>query len=69
MITDVECLFGILKGRFGSLKLPIFHRKKEHVDCMFFTCVTLHNMPRAFDHIDVLEADVEGGGKGGLHGM
>lgn len=66
---DVECFFGILKGRFRVLKLPILYRKKEDVDNMFFTCCTLHNMLHAFDGMDVLEADVEWGGRDGLHDM
>lgn len=43
--------------------LPILHRKKEDVDYMLFTYVTLHNMLHAFDHMDVMKADVEWGGR------
>ena len=41
---DVECTFGILKGRFRCLKLPIFYHSKKNIDNMFFTCCILHNM-------------------------
>lgn len=55
---DVECFFGILKGRFRVLKLPIPYRSKENIDNMFFTCCTLHNMLHAFDGMDVFEENV-----------
>ena len=44
MRKDVECTFGILKGRWRILKVPMpFHTKRE-VDNVFFTCCALHNM-------------------------
>ena len=44
---DVECFFGILKGRFRILKLPILFRSRERIDNAFFTCCILHNMLHA----------------------
>lgn len=64
---DVECFFGILKGRFRILKLPILHRKQEDVDNILFTCCTLHNMLHLCDGLDVLEANTNWGGSAGCH--
>ncbi|CAN0415305.1 unnamed protein product, partial [Pylaiella littoralis] len=64
---DVECFLGILKGRFGILKLGILFQSLEDIDNMFFTCCTLHNMLHAFDELDEFEPTVEWGGKEGLH--
>ena len=49
---DVECTFGILKGRFRCLKLPIFYHSKKNIDNMFFTCCILHNMLLSNDGFD-----------------
>jgi hypothetical protein len=49
---DVECTFGILKGRFRSLKLPIYFHNAEAIDNMFYTCCILHNMILASDGLD-----------------
>ena len=49
---DVECTFGILKGRFRCLKLPIYNHDKDTVDDMFFTCCILHNMLLTEDGYD-----------------
>ena len=35
---DVECFFGILKGRLRILKIPIIFCKKSDIDNTFFTC-------------------------------
>jgi DDE superfamily endonuclease len=32
---DIECVFGMLKGRFRCLKLPIYYHDKETIDSMF----------------------------------
>ncbi|CAM9508247.1 unnamed protein product [Pylaiella littoralis] len=58
---DVECFFGILKGRFRILKLGILFQCLEDIDNMFFTCCTLHNMLHAYDGLDELEPAVEWG--------
>ncbi|CAN0185409.1 unnamed protein product [Pylaiella littoralis] len=62
---DVECFFGILKGRFRILKLGILFQSLEDINNMFFTCCTLHNMLHAFDGLDEFEPTVEWGGEGG----
>ncbi|CAN0019648.1 unnamed protein product [Pylaiella littoralis] len=41
---DVECFFGILKGRFRILKLRLAYHCREDIDNIFFTCCILHNM-------------------------
>lgn len=64
---DVECFFGVLKGRFRILKLPVFFRHQENVDNMFHTCCILHNMLRSYDGLDVMEADMDWAGTDGHH--
>jgi hypothetical protein len=65
---DVERSFGILKGRFRCLKLPILFHKQKNIDNMFFTCVILHNMILEFDGRDKLwEEDVDWNGVDGDH--
>ncbi|CAN0462809.1 unnamed protein product, partial [Ectocarpus sp. 12 AP-2014] len=64
---DVECFFGILKGRFRILKLGILFQDKNVIDNLFFTCCTLHNMLHAFDGLDELETVEDWGGRAGLH--
>ncbi|CAN0329295.1 unnamed protein product, partial [Ascophyllum nodosum] len=49
---DVECFFGILKGRFRVLKLRIGYHSQERIDNIFFTCCILHNMLHTFDGMD-----------------
>lgn len=49
---DVECVFGVLKGRFRCLKLPIYYQKKENIDNMFYVCCIMHNMLLHFDGLD-----------------
>ncbi|CAM9749108.1 unnamed protein product, partial [Ectocarpus fasciculatus] len=46
---DVECFFGILKGRFRILKLAMAYQSQERIDNVFFTCCILHNMLHTFD--------------------
>jgi hypothetical protein len=46
---DVEDAFGVLKGRFRILKLPIQLHDKKKIDDVFFTCVALHNMLHDWD--------------------
>lgn len=58
---DIECVFGRVKGRFRILKMPILFQKKEQVDCMFLTCLGLHNMLHKWDGFDKWEAGVEWG--------
>ena len=49
---DVERSFGILKGRFRCLKLPILFLSQSDIDNVFFTCAILHNMIRFSDGQD-----------------
>ena len=46
---DIECCFGILKGRFRILKGPMRFHKKGEIDNIVFTCVVLHNMLLKYD--------------------
>jgi len=55
---DVECFFGILKGRFRILKMTLLYGTRERVDNIFFTCCILHNMLHAFDGIALLEKGI-----------
>jgi len=41
---DVECTFGILKGRFRILKSGIRFQSRQAVDETFLTCCVIHNM-------------------------
>jgi hypothetical protein len=43
MRKDVECCFGILKGRFRILKTGIKLKSFEAVDDIWFTCCALQN--------------------------
>ena len=65
---DVECVFGILKGRFRCLKLPIYLHDKNVIDNMFFTCCILHNMLLTEDGYDRRwENGVNWAGQAGLY--
>ena len=44
MFKDVECTFGIMKGRFRILKLPFQFNDAAKIDAIFKTCCVLHNM-------------------------
>jgi hypothetical protein len=65
---DVECAFGVLKGRFRCLKLPIYYENKDNIDSMFNCCCIMHNMLLHFDGLDVRwEQNVNYLGKDGNH--
>ena len=65
---DVECVFGILKGRFRCLKLPIYLHDQNVIDDMFFTCCILHNMLLTEDGYDRRwEHGVNWAGQAGNH--
>ena len=65
---DVECVFGILKGRFRCLKLPIYLHDKAVIDSMFFTCCILHNILLTEDGYDRRwEDDINWAGQAGNH--
>jgi hypothetical protein len=46
---DIECVFGRLKGRFRVLKCPVNFQKKNEIDNMVITCVTLYNILHLWD--------------------
>lgn len=65
---DVECCFGILKGRFRCLKLPIYYQSKDVIDNIFFTCCILHNILLNVDGYDSRwEENVNWKGMNGHH--
>ena len=57
---DVEYSFGILKGRFRILKMPIAFCDKTQVDNIFFTCCVIHNDLLVHDSNDLSSWDLEG---------
>ncbi len=66
---DVECAFGILKGRWRILKLPVNLHSKQVIDAVVWTCVILHNMLLTNDGMRLAwERDVAWDGVDGLHG-
>lgn len=62
---DIECFFGVLKGRFRILKLPLLYRGIHKLDSIFQTCCALHNMLHSYDGLSLLEKDCDWGGKDG----
>jgi hypothetical protein len=52
MCKDVECAFGILKGRFHILKTGIHMHGVEACDKIWQTCCALHNMPLDIDGLE-----------------
>jgi hypothetical protein len=53
---DVECTFGILKGRFRVLKAGVRLHGIEAVDKLWLTCCAMHNMFLEADGLDSAEA-------------
>ena len=58
MRKDVECAFGILKGRFSILRYGIRLESISKCDQVWLTCCALHNM---LLHIDGLDKNWENG--------
>ena len=52
---DVECFFGILKGRFRILKSAILFHDEGHISNMFKTCCVQYNILHAWDGLAELE--------------
>lgn len=52
MRKDVECAFGIMKGRFRILKSGIRLHGVEIIDDIWFTCCALHNWLLEVDGLD-----------------
>lgn len=46
---DVECTFGIMKGRWRILKTGIRLQSRAVIDNVFYTCSILHNMLMEYD--------------------
>jgi hypothetical protein len=63
---DIEDVFGILKGRFRILKLPLMFHKKEEIDNVVHCAVALHNMLRDWDGLSVWEREADWKGKDAL---
>ena len=59
MRKDVECTFGILKGRFRILRYGLRFAKVHHCDQTWLTCCALHNL---LLHVDGLHKNWENGG-------
>ena len=53
MRKDVECTFGILKGRWRILKTGVRLHSTESVDMIWATCCALHNMLLEVDGLDI----------------
>jgi Plant transposon protein len=49
---DVECTFGILKGRFQILRSRILFHSQKKVDNIFVSACILHNMNLRGDNLD-----------------
>ncbi len=65
---DIECTFGILKGRFRILKIPVLFQSQAVIDNIFKTCCVLHNMILYMKNVDSRwEDDVNWGGEYGYH--
>lgn len=64
----VECVFGILKGRFRILKIPIRFQKQREVENVFKTCCCIHNIILENDsQVKEWETGVNYEGADGLH--
>lgn len=64
---DVECFFGIVKGRFRICKLAIQYLRQKDLDSVFFTCCILHNMLHSFDNNGEMVEEPNWTGSAGLH--
>ena len=53
MRKDVECTFGILKGRFRILKSGIRLHSIDSTDAIWKTCCSLHNWLREIDGLNM----------------
>jgi hypothetical protein len=63
---DVECTFGVMKGRFRILKLPFEFQSAQHIDYVFYTCAYLHNRILRYQSFgEVWQDDVDWVGQAG----
>jgi hypothetical protein len=68
LCQDVECTFGIMKGRWRILKTGIRLQSRAIIDDVFFTCCVLHNMLMEYDGLHKeWSAGVNFDGIDGLH--
>ena len=49
MSKNMECAFGILKGRFRILKNAVRLKFEDDIEAFFRTCAVLHNILLQFD--------------------
>jgi len=56
---DVECTFGMLKGRFRALKVPCRYANKDELDNVWWTCCILHNWLLVYDGLDQWDHGVQ----------
>ena len=66
MRKDIECLFGILKGRFSILRYGFRFHCISNCDKMWLTCCVLHNL---LLNVDGLEKNWELGVQSDWEGM
>jgi len=67
---DIECTFGILKGRFRILKVPCLLQTANEIDNVFYTCCALHNEILRDNNLAFLwEQGVEWDGVDGHHDL
>ncbi len=52
MRKDIECTFGILKGRWRILKSGVGISGVENIDKVWFTCCALHNWLLEIDNLN-----------------
>jgi hypothetical protein len=57
---DVECVFGRVKGRFRTLKIPSRFQDKEKIVNQFKACAVLHNILHDHDFGSVWDMDWTG---------
>jgi hypothetical protein len=61
-------VFGILKGRFRILKIPLLLQSKEEIDNVFWTCCILHNrILRKSNEFYLWEKGIDWAGEYGCH--
>ena len=58
MRKDVECTFGILKGRWRILKSGIRHQGVDAVDKIWLTCCVLHNWLLEIDGLNAKWSEI-----------
>ncbi|CAM9886393.1 unnamed protein product, partial [Ascophyllum nodosum] len=62
---DIECCFGIIKGRWRLFKGGILFNTREKIDNAWFTACILHNMLHKVKRLDEMEEDADWVGSAG----